>query len=169
MYQTRSIAMVPTAPATTPRAIERARLTRESVAQNSALDPADADALDEVALKREKHQHHRQPGHRGTRHQHAVIRVELALQRGQPYLNRVLEAVVEHYQRQDEAVPVPLESEDGQHRERRRAQRQNDVLIDLPFAGAVDSSGGFQLAWQRLNVLLHQKHAEHVSEEHTSE
>src|SRR5712691_589526 len=88
-----------------------------------AFDAADSDAFDEVALEGKEHQHHRDGRHGGASHQHAVVGVELALQRGQADLDRVLEAVAQDDERQNEAVPVALKREDGQHSQRGGAQR----------------------------------------------
>jgi len=85
--------------------------------------------------------------------------------RGQCHSDGVRVGIVEIEQRPKEVVPHAEKREYRHHREGRRGERQDDVAIDRPMAGTIDSRGLIELARDGAHVLAQQEDEERVPEE----
>src|SRR2546428_9402889 len=123
------------------------------------LEPRRGDALDDEPLEDKDDDDHRDGREEGADEHPVGVCSEFMPEAGEPQRQRPQRRSVQHQERPEEVIPLTLEAEDGQRRDGRGRERQNDRPEDGPLACAVNDRGLFQLAGNGFHKLRHEEYA----------
>src|SRR5579864_2782797 len=146
------------------RLLNETRATEPSLLGRSSFHRAGEHAAHEVALEREEDDERDDDRDHRARRDDPVVGGERACLVVQEDRERLMDVAPEEDERHEEVVPDPDELEDRQRRSRRKAERQHDLVEQLPLAGALDARRLQQVAWYPDEEVPHQEDAEREPE-----
>ncbi|EMH91688.1 hypothetical protein MTE1_4674 [Klebsiella pneumoniae JHCK1] len=133
---------------------------------HSLFDPGEAEAPQELFLKKDERQHQRQADHQRPGADGAPLAAGFGAhgEGDQPDGQHLLIGIVEHHQRPQVLVPVVGNADGGEGQHRRPGHRQQYAEQHLPPAAALHQRRLLQLFRDGEERLTHQEHAERRGE-----